>query len=595
MADVVADIKNRLSIEDVVAPYVELKKAGRNFKACCPFHSEKTPSFVVSPEKQIAYCFGCHKGGDIFKFIQEVEGCEFPEALKILADKAGVKADVKKFKSKTKGGKSMKDQLLDIHEVACKFFESNLFDKNDSSKKVLEYLHKRGIKDGTIKEFRVGLAVDSFDELYKFLIKKGFKHDVLVKSGLFSLRDVGGKGIYDKFRLRLMFPIFDHMGRVVAFGGRALKEDQVPKYLNSPETSIYSKGKVLYGLSHSKQFIKELGNVVVVEGYFDVISLYQDEVCNIVASSGTALTPDQARLLKRFTKDVVSCFDTDSAGINATKRAFVVLQEEEMVMKTLEMPDKIKDPADFMVDRGKDGKDEFLKLIDKAESFLEFYAKLLYQKFDVKTLDGRRKFLDEVVPLLKQVKSSMKMDYYVRSVAKYLDIKERFLYDEIENFKVLRDKFKGGAREEGDIKHRKVEVQDVLISIVLEYPKCFPLLKDSLNEDDFEGELKDIYIELLRQYNPSRTEEQQWDKGTGKMVVLSEKTAFLSLFAEERYEEFSEESIVLEVEKLIDNMAKNRRMHKRLELERALKEADEGGDTEKKKILLEEFQKLLTS
>jgi DNA primase len=595
MGDIVVDIKNRLDIVDVVAPYVELKKAGRNFKACCPFHSEKTPSFVVSPEKQIAYCFGCHKGGDMFKFIQEVEGVDFAECVSILADKAGLKADVKKFKSKGgKAGKSRKEELLEIHEEACKLFESKLLDKSEESKKVLAYLEKRNMTKEMIKEFRVGLATKDFDNLYKHLLKKGYKHDLLIKSGLFSLKDVAGKGIYDKFRLRLMFPIFDQMGRVIAFGGRALEKDQVPKYLNSPETAIYSKGKVLYGLSHAKQAIKEADKVVVVEGYFDVIALYQNDIKNIVASSGTALTPEQVKLISRFTKNIVSCFDTDSAGINATKRAYEVIQDAEMNMKTLKMTDEMKDPADFMVDRGKKGKDEFLGLVDGAENFLEFYMFILNKKFEVKTLEGRRKFLEEIVPLMKMMKSTVKMDHFVRILANYLDIKEKFLYDEIENFKVLRDQY-SGRNEVKEVKSEKMSILALLISVLLEHPVHFSKVKEMLNEDDFEGELKNIYIEMGRKYNAGRTEKEGWGLDAEKMAIESGRTAFLSLYAEEKYGGFTAESVEFEVVKLIDKIVNGRRMHKRIELERALKDAEKEGDQVKKKKLLEEFQKLLTS
>ena len=488
-----ASIKARLNIEDVVASYATLKKVGRSYKALCPFHSEKTPSFIVSPEKQIAYCFGCHKGGDIFKFIQEVEGVDFPEAVKILADKAGIKVDGKKFDKKQKGEKGIKDYLMEIHEETCSFFEEKLFDDSDESKEVLKYLEKRGISKDTIKEFRIGFASDSFDELQRFLIKKGFKHDVLVKSGLFSLKDASGGSMYDKFRGRLMFPIFDYMGRVIGFGGRALQADQEPKYLNSPETPIYSKGRVLYGLSHAKKAIKENDKVVVVEGYFDVISLYQAGICNVVASSGTAFTPDQVRLIKRFTKNVVSCFDTDSAGIMATKMAYDVMQNLDLNMKTLKMEGEFKDPADFMLENKKDGKEKFLKLINSADDFLEFYTNLLYKNIDVKTLEGRRKFLDEIIPLLKNLKSSVQTDYFVRIVAKYLEIKEEFLYDEIDNFKVLRDDF-GVNEAVSDVRlGAKPDAISVIVGISLQYPEYFPLMKDNVSEEeDFSDELKDV-------------------------------------------------------------------------------------------------------
>jgi DNA primase len=592
MRDLVSEIKARLSIEDVVSSYVQLKKTGRSFKGLCPFHNEKTPSFIVSPEKQIAYCFGCHKGGDIFKFIEEAEGVDFVEAMRILADKAGIKIETSDFK-KSKGETSIKDELFEAHEKACQFFEDQLFEKN--AKEHLAYLEKRGITEDTIKEFRIGFSGDSPDGLYKFLIKKGFKHDVIVKSGLIASGDISSRDVFDKFKFRLMFPIFDYMGRVIGFGGRALKEDQTPKYLNSPETKIYSKGNVLYGLSHAKKDIKENDRVVIVEGYFDLISLYQAGVKNVVASSGTALTKEQVRLIKRFTKNVVSCFDTDSAGIEATKRAYSVLQEFDMGIKVLQMDKKFKDPADFVLEKGKDSKEEFLKMVGESIDFMEFYSKFLRQNLDVKTLEGRRKFLDEVVPLVKISGSGARTDYYVRMLGRDLDMKEKFLYDEIENFKVLRAPERGGERADAPRLKSGLDAGTVIIALCLEYPKVFEIVKNSVEESDFDGEIKDIYIEMLRQYNPSATSRKNWDFEGEKLACISGKVAFLSLFAEEKYGEFSEESVKIEMEKLIDRVKENRRMHRRIAIEKALKDAESKGDEKQKKIFLEEFRKLLTS
>jgi DNA primase len=486
----------------------------------------------------------------------------------------------------------MKDELFDIHEKTCQFFEDQLQEKE--GKEILSYLEKRGINKDTIKEFRIGFS--GGDGLYKFLIKKGFKHDSIVKSGLIVSKDVSSREVFDKFRFRLMFPIFDYMGRVIGFGGRAMKEDQTPKYLNSPETMIYSKGKVLYGLSHAKKDIKENDRVVVVEGYFDLISLYQSGIKYVVASSGTALTPDQVRLIKRFTKNVVSCFDTDSAGIEATRRAYVVLQEFDMGIKTLQMEGDFKDPADFVLDRGKKAKEDFSKMIDGSVDFMDFYSKFLLGKFDVKTLEGRKKFLDEIVPLVKISGSGARTDYYIRMLARDLDIKEKFLYDEIENFKVLRAP---ENREDKRVSPRggssNLDAGTVLVAICLEYPEVFEVVKNSVEDSDFNGEIKDVYIEMLRQYNPSATSKNNWNFEGEKLAYLSGKVAFLSLFAEEKYGEFSAESVEIEVKKLIDKVAEGRRMHKRIVLEKALREAENKGDEKQKKVLLEEFRELLTS
>jgi DNA primase len=302
----------------VISQYVQLKKAGRNYKGLSPFNSEKTPSFVVSPEKQIFHCFSSGKGGDIFTFIQEFEGVSFPEALQILADQSGIKiSNIDKFYKKE--AKSEKDEYYKAHDLACEFFEKQLWDSKEGEK-VLEYLHKRGVTDETIKSFRVGFSPDEYDALYPILNKKGIAKKVILNSGLAASKGIGGDQIYDKFRSRLMFPIIDYMGRICGFGGRALKKDQDPKYLNSPENPIYNKSKVLYGLYEAKQSIKEKDQVVFVEGYFDVIMPHQDGVKNVVATSGTALSSDQIRLIKRLTSNVVTCFDSDSAGFEATKR-----------------------------------------------------------------------------------------------------------------------------------------------------------------------------------------------------------------------------------------------------------------------------------
>ena len=596
MGDIVTDIKARLSIEDVVSSYVQLKKAGRSYKGLCPFHNEKTPSFVVSPEKQIAYCFGCHKGGDIFQFIQEVEGVEFPEAIRILADRAGLKVEVEKINKKYKAGeKGLKDFLYEAHEEAAMHFQKKLFDKSAESEKVLEYLRKRGVTDETIQTFQIGFAKDSYDDLYGHLTKKGFKKDVLIKSGLFGYKEIDNAKLYDKFKGRLIFPIFDQMKRVIGFGGRALQAEQVPKYLNSPETPIYSKGKVLYGLSHAKKAMKESDKVIIVEGYFDLIALYQAGIENVVASSGTALTSDQVGLIKRFTKNIFSCFDTDSAGIEATRRAYEVALGAEIEMKTLTMPDEFKDSADFMLAKGVSGRDEFLKMVDTASDFIEFYAKLLTSQVNVKTFDGRRKFMDEVVPILKMMKSAVKMDYFVKIVASVLDTKAQFIYDEIANYKVLRVPVKESENNVVTHDKQRIDARSLLIGVLLEFPKFFAFA-DKLKETDFDGSLKDIYTELVNQYNASRSDShEKWDLDSSALTGLQEKISYLALFAESYYENFSEETISGEVQKLIDRILKDRRLHQRLKLEKELKEAEEKGDLARQKMLLEEFKELITS
>lgn len=585
MADVVEDIKGRLDVVEVVSQYVQLKKTGRNYKGLCPFHSEKTPSFVVSPEKQICHCFGCNKGGDIFTFIQEIEGVEFPEAVQVLADRAGIKIEnVGKFKKK--GSKSEKDEFFKAHELACEFFEKELQKSNDG-KKVLEYLHKRGINDESIKEFRIGFAPNKFDALHPYLLKKGISKKVLMKAGFISAKNVASEKVYDKFRGRLMFPIFDYLGRVCGFGGRALKKDQMPKYLNSPENIIYNKSKVLYGLYHSKRAVKEEDQLVFVEGYFDVILPYQEGVKNLAAVSGTALTSDQVKLVKRLTPNVVACFDLDDAGFEATRRAYLLLQEADLMMKVVSGFEG-KDPADLVKEKGGEA---FKEAVKGSSDFVNFYIDKLIESNDVESIEGHRNILRELLPLFKRMAPSSR-DFYVRELAKKLNMKEQFLYDEIENFKLpVNHPAKKAA---STVASRGMSVEEVMFAIIFEYPKLFGELKDMVKDDDFEGEIKDIYKALGDQYNSSRNKFEEWNFDKGFLSGVKEKVDVLLLYAEERYGRFSEESLSDEIEKLVDKMKKMRKNKRLNELHQQIAEVEKQENKEKLIELLQEQQELLS-
>ena len=583
MADTVDDIKGRLSITDVVSQYVQLKKAGRNFKGLCPFHSEKTPSFVVSPEKQICHCFGCNKGGDIFTFIEEVEGVNFAEALQILADKAGVKIDTAKLKNKV--GKSEKDEYFKAHDLACSFFEKNLYGSKDG-KKVLAYLKKRGLTKDSIEEFRIGFALDDYEALHKYLLKKGISKKVLIKSGFVSSKSVTSDQVYDKFRSRLMFPIFDYLGRICGFGGRALKKDQMPKYLNSPENVIYNKSKVLYGLSHSKKFIKEEDKVVFVEGYFDVIMPYQAGIKNVVATSGTALTQDQARLVKRFTANAVTCFDTDKAGFEATKRGYVVLQNEEISVKTVNQL-KEKDPADFVLENG----DAFKKIVDESVDFITFFTDKLLEENDIGTLDGRRFVLKELMPFYKQMSSSTR-DYYIRELSKKLNISETSLYDDVENFK-LPVNHPAKLSPEAPTDSKKISLSELICAFFLEHPFLFEKFSKTIDDSNLDEDMKAVYNALTDQYNTIRTEFESWNFDKGFLAEIKDKINVWTLYVEERYSMFGEESLELELGKLVDKLQKTRKIGRLKKVQNDIAEAEKAEDKEKLIELLQEQQKLL--
>lgn len=563
MVDSTEEIRSRLGIYELVSQYVQLKKAGVNYKGLCPFHSEKTPSFIVSPEKQIFHCFGCHKGGDIFTFIQEVEGVEFPEAIQILADKAGVKIDSEKYFKKE--GKSEKDEYYKAHEIAMDLFENQLYKTKDGGK-VLEYLYKRGLKDSTIKEFHLGFAPDSFDFLHPYLLKKGISRSVLFKSGLVSSKSLADEKIYDKFRGRLMFPIFDYMGRVCGFGGRVLSKDQIPKYLNSPENIIYSKSKVLYGLSHSKKSIKEKGEIILVEGYFDVLVPYQEGVNNIVATSGTALTTEQIRLIKRFTTKVVSCFDTDKAGFEATRRAYELLHKAGVSMRTV-VSFKEKDPADFVLDSGGNAFSEF---IAEARDFLEFFIDKLTGSGEENSLDGRKKILSEFGLLFRDL-SPVEKDFYVRKLAIKMGINNQIVFDELANLKSSESLIP--KIEEREMVN-KTSLNQIIFSLVLKYPELYEIFRNGIDENELEEDFKSIYKGLTDQYNRTRDEFKGWTFDEGILAKEKEKIDILLLFSEDRYGGFSEETAKVEMEKLIDKVKKERRNKKLREIKLKIDEAE---------------------
>lgn len=577
MQDYVEEIKGRLGIFEVVSQYVQLKKAGRNFKGLCPFHGEKTPSFVVSPEKQICHCFGCNKGGDIFTFMQELEGITFPEALEVLAERAGVKIEKQAFK---KENKSEKDEFFLAHSLAADFFEKQLWETNDG-KKVLDYLHRRGLKDETIKEFRIGFAPDSYDGLYPLLLKKGIHQSVLIKSGLVSAKNLAVEQVYDKYRARLIFPIFDYLGNICGFGGRALKADQMPKYLNSAENVIYNKSKVLYGLSFAKKYIKEEDEVILVEGYFDMVLPYQEGVKNVVATSGTALTKEQVKMIARLTKNTVSCFDGDEAGFEATKRAFSLLLEQDMNMKTFTF-EKAKDPAEFVVS---DGGEALKALKNKAVDFMEFYLLKILKTNEKRDFSGKSKILSEVLPFYKRLGSAGR-DFYVKFLARELSLSESAINDEISNFDLPID-HPVNVGVKSDHVRTKFSFSQTVLAVVLAYPALFEKFSEILDIDILDEDCKSIYKQISAQYNEARLLNGNWDFETDFSAEERQKIDILVLYGDDYCSNLSDVAIVEDVKRSAARIKEElgRREHKELEMQ--IKEAEERGEEQKKMELVE--------
>lgn len=421
MSSIIEDIKSRLNIVDVAAGYLKLEKAGGNFKACCPFHSERTPSFMISPSRQTYHCFGCNKGGDVISFVEEIEGLDFQGALKVLAERAGVE-----LKRERPGAKDERDAIFTTLELATKFYEAVLPKFPDA----VSYLTGRGLTQETIKSFRVGFAPDEWRSLGDFLTKKGIPESVMERAGLIVRSP---KGFYDRFRGRVMFPITDSSGRVIAFSGRILKEEAgktlgasaSAKYVNSPETEVFHKSRALFGFSQARDAMRHEDACVLVEGQMDLIMSHQAGVTNTVASSGTALTSEHLEMIKRFTKNVILAFDADSAGIAAAHRAVELALSQDMTVRIAHLPAGM-DPADV----ARKDPTVWVSAVKEAKQVIDLYLELLPELHKDKA-ELRTKVSEIIIPFVALLKSSIDQGHYTGEIAKLLGVKEDAIWDEI--------------------------------------------------------------------------------------------------------------------------------------------------------------------
>lgn len=414
-SEAIEQIKSRLDIVDVVGRVVTLKKAGSNYKGLCPFHNEKTPSFIVSPEKQLFTCFGCGITGDVFEFVKRTENLSFREAAEKLGSELGIEIQ------RTGGKIDEKQQLFyDVNRMAARYFYKELRNGDNPG---IRYVIKRGISPETAKAFGIGYAKDGWNNLTDFFKSAGTQQEVLEELGLAAQ---GKKGQYDKFRNRVIFPIMNTSGKVIGFGGRAIG-DETPKYLNSPETPIFKKKNNLYALNLAKKEISRQNLAILVEGYMDVVSLYQAGVENVVATLGTALTSEQASLLKRYTDQVVLAYDSDSAGQAAAFRGIDILQKAGLKVKILEIEGG-KDPDEYIK---KNGKEAFENLVKEAISFMEYKINGIKSKYDMNTTDGSIRFLEEISVELKKIESPVEQAAYVNLVSQMTHIPASSIQREI--------------------------------------------------------------------------------------------------------------------------------------------------------------------
>ncbi|WP_282198002.1 DNA primase [Collibacillus ludicampi] len=442
--EVIENVRQHFDIVDVVSEYVSLKRTGRSFVGLCPFHSEKTPSFSVSPDKQIFHCFGCGVGGNVFSFYMLIENVSFVEAVTHFAGRAGIHIPYEEVVDEESEEAVRRKKLFAANDLAAKYYHHILMNTK-VGEPALEYLKGRGLTPGTIERFQLGYAPSAWDVLLRFLTKRGFSEDFLEEAGLLSKSQTDPSRYYDKFRNRVMFPIQDAQGRVVGFGGRVMDESH-PKYLNTPETVLFHKGRHLYNFHRARNAIRQTKQAVLLEGYMDVIVAYQAGVENVVAALGTALTPDQARLLNRNAEEIVMVYDGDRAGQNAALRSSEVIKETGGSARVVVLPDGL-DPDEFI---RKHGYEAFERMIrDRSMSVTSFKLQKLREESQLSTQEGRIRFLTEAVRIISELKSPVERESYLRQLAGEFDVSLESLSMEVE---VATKSLK--TRKNGDIPPR---------------------------------------------------------------------------------------------------------------------------------------------
>ena len=421
MKEIIEEIKARCDIASVIGDYIKIQPSGQNYKALCPFHVEKTPSFHISTAKQVYKCFGCGEGGDVINFVMKMENLDFMDAVRLLANRCGIDINFN-IDEETKQKIELSKKYQDIHTEAARFYFSNLV---KSKNRGYDYLRNRGLDDKTIKRFGLGYSQDSWNSLMDYLIEeKGYSQEELLECGLIGKSTKTDK-YYDKFRNRVMFPIFDYRGNVIGFGGRVL-DDSLPKYLNSPDTLIFNKRHNLYGLNFARKNLSSR-TVILVEGYMDLISLYQYGIQIAVATLGTALTSQQARLIKRYADNVIISYDSDGPGTKASLRAIDILVEAGLSVKVLDLKDA-KDPDEYV---RKYGTDEYRKAMKDAVPRIKFKIDNLKSSFDLSKDQDNIKFAQEAVNIIKQLKSPVEIDYYIKYLSEIVQLDEDAVKREI--------------------------------------------------------------------------------------------------------------------------------------------------------------------
>jgi DNA primase len=580
MIDQIEEVKQRADIVEIISSYLTVKKAGTNYKAVCPFHSEKSPSLMISQERQSFKCFGCGEGGDVITFIEKIEGLDFYNALKQLAERVGVELKTDRVNVGNKEHKAdAKTKTFEINEWTKKVYQRILLE-HPKAEKARKYLLARSMDEATMKSFEIGYAPDSWDFLLRFLRSKGFTDQEAVDAGV-AIKSSGGK-IFDRFRGRIIFPIGNIMGTTVAFTSRILEDKpNEAKYINSAETSIYIKGKTIYGLDKAKLPIKEANKVVMVEGNMDVIACHQAGFRNTVAVSGTALTLDQLKILTRYASEVIFCFDADTAGQTAMKRAVRIALQNDISTKTISIPKPFKDPDEII----KKDVSLWRKAVDTAKPSLEYWINKLLQEAVPLDVAAKKRIAKEILPEIKIIDSDIEKEHYIGFLAGKLGVSEQSLLDALSKSKSDQEFARNSANPVDSEKNdQPVSILEKILGLIWADSNLLEVVGTELNDiisDEPRCE------ELLAMVKAGKLDRNTIKKESEKYYNQISVAALSSVNPE------VETSMKEELGYLLGRLRSDKKEDLKDSFARKIKEAEESGDKEKVKKLLMEFSTLI--
>ncbi|MCK4635246.1 MAG: DNA primase [Candidatus Moranbacteria bacterium] len=581
-------VKSRVNIVDIVGEYVKLIKTGSSLKANCPFHQEKTPSFIVNEDKQFYHCFGCNQSGDILTFIMEIEGIGFQEALKMLAERSGV--ELQNNFSQNKETKQKNDTFYSILDLTARFYAKQLFAGNNDNE-ILKYLRERGMSDEIIKKFKIGFAPKGWNYLENFLVNQNFTKEDIFEAGLLVEKNAGG--YYDRFRNRIIFPIADSLGRVVGFTARVLpgQDESQAKYVNTPESPLYHKSSILYGIDLAKQSIKQKDQVIIMEGNMDVMAAWQADVENVVAVSGTALTDDHIKILKRYTKNFVLFFDSDDAGMKAVERSAKTCLSADVSLSIIILKEG-KDAADIV----KDDPEKLKQIISEAKNVIVTFIDLAKSKYDFSDPHDKRLAVDEVVSFVSKIDNKIEREAWISKCADIFNVEEKVIFDIVDKYKIEDNKvFKNYKSAEKSVQKnvsdeiknsRLYRLYKIIALMMLSYPHVWKHIYDNKKRYSILKEHNFLAV-LIREGPDCNFEAGNFvSKDNSRENIYKEALNFKQRYEIEHYDESSP---ISDMEDYIKNVVQEKNKQEITRLTQELKKVQKTGDYQEQKNILEKI------